>query len=314
MRFIFLLTILLCSGPTFAGQQLPPPQDLVKQAEQGRIQLREVVFMIEKYIPEFTTLDDLNKYMRILPELQILSDKFKLDEIYPRAIPRIGEYMFSAAIKWLDVRFLPQEQLLFFARFANFDLAFRFSDSIESMLRPENNQSILMTATNNIEALRLQFIQTLPNSPGLDSNFRRILSDLAVKYISQPSGLTEEQIDFWIGKLSNSSGFSSAMDWLNNKIVVLKDKNKLDSHVYMSRLVTLQKRMLLFADELGTSIFSSLSDTVAELLFRMMTLSVTFNEGEFENALTLLMPRSVRTLTQNLMGQQAAPPADYIQE
>lgn len=314
MKFALLFSLLLVAAPVFAGQQLPPPADLVKQAEQGRIQLREAVFMLEKYIPEFTSLEDLNKYMRILPELQVLSDKFKLDEIYPRGVARVGEYMFSAAIKWLDVRFVPQEQLLFFVRHANFDLAFRFSDVIESTLRAENKQNLLVTGADNTEAVRLLLLQTLPNSPGLDANFRRILSDLAVKFISQPTGLTDDQINYWMLKLSNSSAFSSAMDWLNNKIVVLRPDNAQDSHIYMKRLMLLQQRMLLFADELGTSIFGSLSDIFAELMFRMMILSVPFEQSEFENALASLLPKSVRSLTQSLMGQENPPPKEYVKE
>lgn len=315
MKFAALITFLILFPiQALAKLNLPEPDELVKQASQGRIPLREVVFQIEKNIPEFTSLPELNKYLRILPELQVLSDKFKLDEIYPRGVARIGEYMFSAAIKWLDVRYVPREELLFFIRYSNYDLSFRFADAIESVLRAESNQSILATSADNIDAIRIQYKNILPDSPGVDGNFKRILSDLAVKYISMPSGITDEQINFWLSKLSNSSGFSSALDWIANKVAFLKPENAQDSHVYLSRLAIIEKRMRSFTEELGTPLFGSLSDQYAELLTKMIVLSVIFEKEEFENALTVMQAKSMHWLVQNLMAQQKPPSTDYIKE
>ena len=297
-----------------ARLNLPPPADLLALAGHGRVELRKAVFELEKNIPEFTRLDEIDGYMRILPDLQALAIRYKLDEIYPRAIPRLGENMFSASMKWLDVRTVPLEQLLFYASYANFDLAYRFADSMESLLIQDQSQKALMIGAENMEALRLFFGKNLPNSASLDNNFRRIISDLAAKYIAQPAGVTNEQVDFWISKLSLGSTFGSVIELFANKIVQLKSTNAQDSHVYLARLILLKKRMDQFASELGATIFGSIGDQFSEVLTRMIALEVVFRDGEFETALESMIPKSVKLLTHNFTVPETPPSQKYIPE
>lgn len=312
MRTLFLLISLTFVWNAQAVQNLPSPEDLLNQAAQGRIPLREVLFQIEKNAPEFTRLEELDKYMVILPRLQTLAVELKLDEIYPKAVPRLGETLFSAAMKWLDVRTIPQERLLFYAGYANYDLAFRFSDTMEAMMASETEQRLLMIGADNLEALRLFFAKNIPNSASLDASLRKVISDLAAKYIAQPAGVTNEQVNFWIMKLSLGSSFLSTIDFLGHKVALLKRETSLDSHIYLSRLLLLNSRMSLFAAELGAAMFGALGDQIVETLTRMFTFEVTFAEGEIEGALQLLLPKNIRTLAQNFMIPETPPSTSYI--
>lgn len=314
MRFLSLIPIVfLAATQAFAALNLAEPDVLLTKARQSRIDLRDVVFDIDKNIVEFTELEQMDKYLFILPELQYLSDQFMLDDLYPKAVKRLGESMFSAAIKWLDVRTVPQEQILRYAAYANFDLAFRYADSIADVLNKERSQERLIQGANTVEALHELFLKTLPDQPGLEGSLRNILSDLANKHLSRP-GLTEEQTLFWIGKISSTYGVTTYLDVIGNKIILLNRENAMESHLYVTRLIQLRDRMLKLENEIPGYLTTNVSDKLSELIQRMILLQVVFEPNEFEKILAAMAPNTVRQLSQSIIARDSEIPMSYGDE
>lgn len=313
MRVLSLIPIFLLATNAFAALNLAEPEELLVKARQSRIDLRDVVFDIDVNIPEFTELEQIEKYVLILPELQYLSDQFRLDDLYPKAVPRLGESMFSAAIKWLDVRTVAAEKILLFAQYANYDLAFRYADSIADVLSKERDQVKLMHGATTIEALNELFKRTLPDRPNLEASLRTILSDLANKHLSKP-GLTEEQTLFWISKISTTNGVMMFLDTIGNKIILLKKDNVADAHLYVDRLVLLQERILQLQDDLPGYLAANVSDKFSELVQRMIINEIKFLPNEFEKILSIMTPISVRSLAQSIMTRDSVVPLAYGDE
>lgn len=305
MKFLSLIPVFLLAASTaFAELHLAEPEALLTQARKGRIELRDVIFDIEKNIPEFTELDQIDRYVFILPELQHLSEEFRLDDLYPKAVKKLGESIFSASIKWLDVRNLPSEQIVRFAQYANFDLAFRYAEAIEDILNKERDQAKLMKGAETIEALEVLFFQTLPDQPGLQASLRNILSDLANKFLSKP-GLTEEQTLFWISKISTTHGVMTYLDVIGNKITTIKRDGQVEAHLYVKRLIELQERMNKLETEIPGYLTSNVSDKFSELIQRMMLHEIVFESNEFEQILSVMTPNSVRQLAGSIMARDA---------
>lgn len=305
MKFLSLIPIFLLAASTaFAELHLAEPEALLTQARKGRIELRDVIFDIEKNIPEFTELDQIDRYVFILPELQHLSDEFRLDDLYPKAVKKLGEGIFSASIKWLDVRTLPSEQIVRFAQYANFDLAFRYAEAIEDILHKERDQVKLMKGAGTIEDLEVLFLKTLPDQPGLQASLRNILSDLANKFLSR-SGLTEEQTLFWISKISTTHGVMTYLDVIGNKITTIKRDGQVEAHLYVKRLLELQERMNKLETEIPGYLTSNVSDKFSELIQRMILHEIVFEPNEFEQILSVMTPNSVRQLSGSIMARDA---------
>ncbi len=303
MKFFALIPLfLLAATNAFAALNLAEPEELLEKARQSRIDLRDVIFDIDKNIIEFTELEHIEKYVLILPELQKLSDQFKLDDMYPKAVHRLGESIFSASIKWLDVRSIASERILEFAQYANFDLAFRYADSIADVLNKERDQVKLMRGANTVEAIRDLFVVTLPDQPTLEANMRNILSDQANIHLSKP-GLTEEQTLFWVGKISSAHGVTTYLEVIDNSIVILKRGMNDEAHHFVECLVQLKERMSTLADEIPGYLITNVSEKLSELVQRMIIFEITFKANEFEKILTIMTPNSVRSLANSIMSR-----------
>lgn len=315
MRFFkaFLFSLVLFNSSIFASLNLPPPADLLKQASMGRSELRDVVFQMQKNIPEFTSLPQMSPYMHILPDLQKYSDQFQLEDLYPKAVALLGEEMFVGAQKWLDVRFVNQAELTFFAQYASFNSAYGYTNAIEYTLNLEKNLNLLEIAANNIDALRLVFLKTLKDPAQVDLNLRKILSEKSAKILLDTT-LTNAQISFWIQKISTAEGFLSFIDTMSVRIIALKQHNANESHIYLERLSLLKQRMDLFVDTIPTATFTSLGDQVAALLMQMLVFEVPFAQGEPELAISLMRVKNVVDLTQQIMNRTTPPSSGYVEE
>ena len=313
MKLLMLLILSMAGVKSWSAVKLPPPADLIQQASQGRGALRDVVFQIEKNIPEFTGLQQISPYMHILPDLQKLSDQFKLEDLYPRAVAILGENMFTASQKWLDVRYVQQSELVFFVQYADFNSAYAYAASIEYIMNLEKDLNILAASADNIEAIRLTLIKNLKHPEQIDLYVRKILSEKAAKVLLTPQ-LTEPQIKFWIQKISTTDGFLSFIENMSLKIIALKAHNALDSHVYLERLEVLKARMDLFVDSIPTLTFSSLGDQVAALLMQMIVLEVRFNTNEPEKAISLMKIKNVSDLTQQIINRTTPPSSGFVED
>lgn len=304
MRFLSLIPVfVLAATNAFAALNLAEPKALVEKASQSRIDLRDVVFDIDKNIIEFTELEHIERYVLILPELQRLSDEFKLDDMYPKAVHRLGEAMFSASIKWLDVRYVSSDRIEAFAKYANFDLAFRFADSIEDVLNKERDQVKLMRGAVTIEAIHQLFIVTLPDQPGLEAHMRNILSNQANKHLSKPGALTEEQTLFWISKISSTHGVTTYLEVIGDSIVSIKRGMDTEAHHYVARFIQLTERMAILSDEIPGFLLTNVSERLSELVQRMIINEIAFLPNEFEKVLTIMTPNSTRSLANSLMSR-----------
>ena len=296
-----------------AALNLPPPADLLNKASWGRTELRDVIFLIQKNIPEFTGLGEISPYMHILPDLQKYSDQFKLEDIYPKAVRGLGENMFNAAQKWMDVRNVNQQELVFFSRYANYNLATNLAGYIEYIMNLETNLNVLKVAMDNTEAIRQLFTQTMPDQVQLDLYFRRILSEKAAKVLSDPR-LAATEADFWIQKISTLEGFFNFIELMSQKILALNSANAQESHIYLNRLSALKNRMDVFVSTLPGATFVSLGEQVDNLLMQMIVLEVPFGVGEAELAISLLTAKNVADMTQLIMGRTTLPTAGYVDQ
>lgn len=306
MKILSVIPLLLfLTSTAFAALNLAPPEVLLEKAKQTRIDLRDVIFDIDKNIIEFTDLETIDGYVRILPELQRLSDEFKLDDIYPKAVIRIGESIFSASIKWLDVRTVETEQILRFAQYANLDLAFRYVDSIIDVLAKERNQDKLMHGAVVLEALNQLFLKTLPNQPSLEGSLKAGLSDIANTQLGKPE-LTEQQTLFWIGKISTTLGVKNYLEMIGNKIIGIKNNtHQSEAHLYVSRLILLRQRLDFLSNELPFYLINNVSDSLSDLIQRMMLAEIVFENNELEKMLFHMTPNHVRSLSTMIISRNA---------
>lgn len=310
LKYIFSLVLIAPLG-AWAAVSLPEPSVLLAKAQQDRIQLREVILDIEMNIPEMRDQPTFEKYFYMLEDLTQLSERHRLEEIYPQIVSRLGLRMVGNGMRWLNVTTDSSEKLQYYVKWMDADTLNRFLDNTSYQLALIKDRNLLATMATNIESLLPLVDARADGQTQLMSGFRRLFTDVAV-LILRNKNLPDAEVNFWVGKLMVPASISEYADVVTQDIYLLNSKNKELGFVYLSRLLVLNAQ----AAKVGTAgpvwLMNSIGEAVSELLLRSVSFELSFTPLQFTQGLDALSGRQVLGLSQQWMAQTKPPGANYV--
>jgi|GEM_PF-2178931 len=289
---------------------LASPSVLLENAKKGRIELRDVIFRISQNLSEFSELDQLTPYAKLIPEFRALSLKFKLEEIFPKMMEKFEESVHAASIKWLDPRSLSSELILFYSDFASFVSALRWLDTVEADLHLEKDNVKLKTTVLNLTKTKQFFSKRFTQKKDIDVALNRIISDIASKRLTKLS-LTSDEVDFWLSYLQSASGFETYLNITNESVYSLKTEDTLIVELLLKRAHILNEHVKLRNDELPQFITRSIQEQIVEILIRSLTKEITISEQRIHESINNLSMAKMKSLAEQIASITKAPSPNF---
>lgn len=279
-----------------AELHLEPPEALLKRAQISRAEAREVILDLQQNISEFVDPKTFDSYLYILDDLQKIADEKGVNEIYPNAVRTLGQQMVANGIRWLTAGRDPIERILYYHKWMNAEIAASFLSNVEleeKTLSPEES----LQFAKNLETLIPYIDATFPHASALRLGYRTVLSERAARVLGRQD-LTEEERLFWLSKLYNAAGFSSALNLIQDDVLHLTPENKARLHVYVHRYLTLAKRLLGDSQNQPFWLVNLNGDTAQIIVMRGVFLLEPFSNEEFKALLGSMQANDLQTLTQ----------------
>lgn len=312
MKYINSLFAIIFFAPllSLAGLNLDEPNVLIAKAQQNRIALREVLLDIEINLPEMRDQPTFEKYFYILDDLGALGVSFKLDEIYPKMVNRLGLRMTNIGVRWIDITKDSSAKIQYYVKWMDANSLNHFFEIISYELTKVKDKNLLSVMVVNIEAIIPMVDAQSEGQPQIMLGYRRLIADAAI-LVLRDSKLPENEITFWVGKLNLPASISEYLDTLNQKIYSLNVLNKLDAHEYLKRLLILTIQVDSFKDAAPSWLARSVEDAIIELLGRSVHLEVVLDQKMFSEAINSLDIRSTMSLMQQWSANEKPPSAAY---
>ncbi|RZA09643.1 MAG: hypothetical protein EOP11_01070 [Proteobacteria bacterium] len=305
-----LLLLPLISLSAFAELKLDPPQALLKRAQTGRTEAREVILDLQQNISEFVDPQTFDAYFSILDQLEKIADEQKVNEIYPNAVKALGQQMVANGIRWLTVSRDPIERIMYYHRWMNMEIAASFLSNVE-MEEKTLTQPQAMVFAQNLEVLIPWIDKAFPQASSLRLGYRTVISERAARSLGRED-LSEEDRLFWLAKVYTASGFSSALNYIQDGVLHLSKEKQANLHVYIHRYLTIANRLAADGDTQPFWLTNLSGDTAQIIAMRAVFLMETISEAEFRGLLGAMQANDLQALT----GQWIArPPKEaYLNE
>lgn len=294
----------------YASIQIGSPQDLVKKAASGRIELREVIMDLQLNAAEFTTPQQFDPYFEILPDLEKLAQDLALDEIYPDGVRKLGVMMSSNGLRWLDISKDSADKIKYYHRWMDEDGAFRFQAQVEYVLVAEKDLNFLKATAVNIENLIPTLEVLFPQNHILLNAYHRLNSEAAVKIIKNGS-LTEDEITFWLAKVSMLSVLADYFDILREETLSLTEQDKDRTYFIVRRCLVIWRQILANRQRSPSWIVSALGDVILEVLIKIQDLQVPLSSDQYLAVLKGMMAQHLKSLSQQMQTVEKLRPLDF---
>lgn len=312
MKYINTLFAVIFFAPllSLAGLNLDEPNVLMAKAQQSRIALREVLLDIEINLPEMRDQPTFEKYFYMLDDLGTLGVSFKLDEIYPKMVSRLGLRMTNIGVRWLDVTKDSPVKLKYYVKWMDADALNHFFEIISYELNLVKDKNLLSVMVENVEAILPLVDAQSEGQPQIMLGYRRLIADAAI-LVLRDSQLPEKEVNFWVGKLNLPASISEYLDTLNQKIYSLNAVNKQEAHEYLNRLLILTNQVDSFKDAAPSWLARSVEDAIIELFVRSVKLELVFDQTKINLAIKSLDIRSTISLMNQWSANEKPPSAAY---
>lgn len=299
MKKLFAALLLLantCLPSAYAELKLEPPQKLLEKARESRIACREVILDLQQNISEFRDPKTFDAYFNILNDLARIAAEKGVEEIYPNAVKSLGQQMTANGIRWLSASRDSIERILAYHQWMSAEIAFSFLSNVEleeKTLAPGD----ITTFAMNLDRLIPWIDQAFPQSSGLRLGYRNLLSDRAAKMLARES-LTEEERLFWLSKIYSSSGFSSAINLIQDNVLRITKENRTTLHLYAQRLIVVSSRLLADAPNQPFWLINLTGDAALITVMRAVFLQESLPDTEFTGLLRLMQANHLQGLVQ----------------
>ncbi len=309
-NILIAFSVLFLGLHAVAELRLDTPEKLLTKASEGRIQLREVILDIQQAYPEMRDPVIFEKYFYMLDQLKAIAIEKSLDEIFPLAVEKLGITLSGHGIKWLSISKDSTEKILYYHRWMNVDVASAFVGEIDYNLADTLTDAEFKQAAVNLDALITWIKVRFPAEKNLLMTYNNILTNLANTFLKRDN-LPESEIQFWVSVIASPAGFSDAIDNIQQKLISVNETNKELLHLYINRLITIQKRYQVVLTNPPQSLTGFLGDITTEITEKIMYLESDFSENEFESILKMLSIRHLRALSAILTSPDHLPSQNY---
>src|SRR3989344_346775 len=310
--YLTLIVLLLIGTVARAEFRLDSPEKLLQRASEGRIQLREVILDIQQAYPEMRDPVLFDSYFAILNDLKVQAIQFSLDEIYPLGVEKLGLKLVGHGVKWLSIGTHSTEKVMAYHKWMSSDVASIFIDIMDYSIRDLKSDTERKQAAISIDALIAWATVTFPAQKNLVTSYQRILSELANSFL-KTENLSDDETNFWIGKISVTSGFSEYLEIIQVKLQNLEKQNQDQLHMVLQRLQILDTRSKVIFKNSPQWLKQQIGDVTVETVSKMLFFGVAFKPNEFEALLSQLMPRHVVSLASLLTSPDHLPKNSYAQ-
>lgn len=309
MKNIFLFFTLFFALTANANLKLAEPDVLLKQAAKGRVELRDVILDISQQISEMRDPQTFDKYFYILPELKKFAVLLKLDDIYPKAVETLGLKMVGQGIRWLSITKHDTAKIGYYLQWSDENVLSTFFFNSVMEIRGEKNPALLTKAAENLEFIIPIVAKIAPLRNDLSQSYRQLLSQVAIKFLR--TSLTKQELNFWISKLSDTTGVSEYLDLVQQEIFRINITNRALAHDLNERLKLISDQIHKVIADPPIWLDNAIGEQQTEIILRMLRLEEKFYPGEFAVALSLLNIKQLQGLASQWVDPQKLPSANY---
>lgn len=309
IRTILLFTFLAFVNPAHAALTLPDPAVLLQKASQGRTQLRDVILDIASQISEMRDPKTFDKYFYILPQLKTYSNQFKLDDVYPQAVEKLGLKMVAQGSRWLLITRDDAARLEYYLSWSDADVVGNFYNATENEIRDETNKALLTKAIENLEVIIPIVDKKFPSRFDLKQSFRTLQSSIAVKFLRQK--LPKQEALYWIEKLADINTMNEYLDLVQQSVFTIDNGNRQLAHEVNELLISLRARAHKILPDPPLWLDNYIGEVQIEVIMRMIRMEEEFLTGEFEKALEMLSVKQLQGLSLQWVNPELLPKAGY---
>lgn len=310
MKLLMPILGLFLSLNAWGVVQLDPPADLVKKAATGRIELREVIMDLQLNAPEFTAPQQLDPYFNILPDLAKLANDFDLDEIFPEAVKKLGVRLAANGIRWLDISKDPFDKVQYYHSWMDEEVALRFQAQVDDLLLTQTDPARLRTAVDNIVNLIPVVEGLFPKSLVLANTYRRLSSETALKII-RDQNLQEDEVVFWLSKVTMPTAYADYFDFIRGEILGLQANQNQSAYFILKRLLAISRQIQNNQQRSPGWIRDSFGDLILETLARFHQLRLALTLDQYGDLLECMEPQHLKALSQYFQSIETLPNLEY---
>lgn len=301
LTYLFIITI-MSSLNAFADLQLASPEKLVEQASQGRQQLRDVVLSIQQQLPEMRDYATFEGYYLTLDQLNIYSNQFNLNDIYPDAIYSLGRKMSLFSIKWVDLSKMENDKLKYYLKW--FDLeSFNFLLATTNFIIPSIDRSDyprFKILALNLKYLLENYYDTFKIRPDIGMGYKEMISSIAVNLLQNPDTNSEEY-DFWFDKIYTANGINYYLDYIQKEIFSISSIQPQNVKTNYIHLIKVHQKFISLSDYRPTWINDKISELSIELFKKAFELNQIFTEKEYQSLIQNFGPKHLQSLVFSLV-------------
>lgn len=301
LNFILAISVFFAGLVAQADLVLDSPQKLIEKAAGGRQPLRDVILSIQQQLPEMRNQQTFESYYLLLDQLDKYAHDYKLDDIYPQAVPALGKVMTNFGIKWVDLSVMSQDRYGYYLKWSDIDAIGNLLDGTNYILLSLNDQNVkdqerLKQLANNLEFFINNYSSVIKDRPDLLIGYRETISSLAVKFIFH-FNITEPEKEFWFSKIYTSKGLTYYLDEIQNNLYAIKLENKSNLLKIEKQLVTAFNKNEILVDAPTMWLRDRIVELSLELVRKSFQFNLVLEKDAFETLVSKFAPAHLQLLT-----------------
>lgn len=291
---------------------LSSPEEFLSRASESQQSLQEVIAELEGKVLQINSEEVFDEYFSLLIPLKKLAEEFRLDEIDPQAVERLGARMADQGLQWLSIAHSSQDKLENYHRWMNFDLSMKYIGHVEVEVDALEKPEELQAAASNAEFL-LGFCENrFPQYNHIQAAYRRIVSKMSLKYLNQKE-LAEEDLVKWISRLRTPADQQVYLEKLSADLINLRISEKMNLHRQALKLITLGQLYFAGAEAASEEFNQALSDTAIKAVLKFIQFEVAFQSNELSQLLLLMSESGLSALSKSWVTYPYAPSESYLE-
>lgn len=289
-----------------AALALPPPAALLAQAQQSRSGLRDALLDLQQNVQEFRDPTTFDSYFKLLPEFEVLAQRFQLDAVYPKGVEMTGLRLVAHGIRWMDLSQRTQADVELYFRYADADVWTRALNEMTLLARDSRTAATrLERLAQNLEVVLLPTEVRFPNRPDVAQNSRELISGIALRFFK--AAPTDAEARSWTARLNTPSTYLDAIEFLQEQLIT----EHLPLASIADRLMSIADKMARETLALPSYVPAAWGQTAMELILRSIEVERVWPMPQFTAMLDRLRPTHLQGLATNFVNVDKTPSQSY---
>ncbi len=279
--------IYLVTTAFIASAQIESPESYLARANQGAVDLQNVMLDVQINLPTLSTKNEFRKYLSLMPQFVELAEKHRLESIHPGAVRELGRQVVAYGIRWLDLSVDDSATVQLHLDWIDSITAGQYIYLVGDLIfrKKDLNAKFL---SNNIDLFIEASVKKISTEPYIAKGYRDLNSEVALAELKKITAGNDQDFLFWISKLSNQETLSTYIYSLLERTYTISvtDRAELSFVFKACQIIT----DTLISQRIATSIqiYDSLGEVIIEVLDRATVYSWPLDQNQIKNVMAVL--------------------------